>query len=240
MKLTDPIIEICKCPDNIFKYLTNLIENINWEDNDLLTKEEAFYNQSFRYEAVTDYFNEKSYYYSKLPPTSSMTEKLAPYTDFLLTEVFPEYKIFRCQLVCLKPGQNVYPHIDPRYYHTYGKRIHLPLKINKESFHVHFRPEDDYNLTFSKMTEQMITDFDNITPHSAFNYGDSNRIHIICDVVKKSIIERLEIALSGDPNATNPKVVEEYYYHLKNIETRYNCKYQDLKPHYLEKMKEYE
>lgn len=240
MKLNTPTIEITKCPADIFNYLLNYITTMDWNDNDLLTKEEAFYDQSYRYEAVTKYFNEDSFYFSKLPPSKEITAKLKPYTDYLFTEIFPLYSIFRCQIVCLKPGQNVYPHIDPRYYHKYGKRIHLPLQINDQSYHVHFDPEDNYNITLSKMTTGIITNFDNITPHSAFNYGDTNRVHMICDVVENKIIERLESALNGNPNATNPSTVEEYYVHLKNIETRYNCNYKDLKPVYLEKMYEYQ
>jgi hypothetical protein len=240
MKLSNPIIEITKCPDDIFNYLLNYILNMDWVDDKLLTKEEAFYDQSYRYEAVTKYFNEKSFYYSKLPPSNKTTNKLKPYTDYLITQIFPGYSIFRCQIVCLKPGQNVYPHIDPRYYHSQGKRIHLPLKINKESFHVHFRPENNYDMSFSKMTKGVITDFDNITPHSAFNYGSTERIHIICDIVENKIIEKLEFELDGNPNATNPATVKEYYVHVKNIETRYNCNYKELRPFYLEKMKEYE
>jgi hypothetical protein len=222
MKLDTPIVDISECPKDIFDYLIKCVADMDWDSINLLTKEEAFYDQSYRYEAVTKYFNEDSFFYSKLPPSNDTTKKLKPYTDYLLTELFPGYSIFRCQIVCLKSGQNVYPHIDPRYYHKYGKRIHLPLKINNESFHVHFIPEG------------MITDFDNITPHSAFNYGTTARIHIICDIVENSIVQKLEKVLNGNPNATNPETVQEYYTHLKNIEDRYNCKYQDLKPFYLE------
>lgn len=233
MKLNTPIIELEECPKNIFKYLVNYVTTLNWDDTDLLTKEEAFYDQSYRYEAVTKFFNEKSFYYSKLPPSNKITEDLKPYTDFLLTNLFPNHTSFRCQIVRLNPGQNVYPHIDPRYYHKYGKRIHLPLSVTDQSFHVHFRPENNYDMTFSKMTEGIITDFDNITPHSAFNYGTTSRIHIICDIVENSIVQKLEKVLDGNPNATNPETVKEYYTHLKNIEDRYNCKYQDLKSFYL-------
>lgn len=240
MKLKTPIIEITKCPSDIWNYLLTNIVPMDWTSDDLLTKEEAFYDQSYRYEAVTKYFNEESFYYSKLPPSDKTTDKLKPYTDYLLTELFPNYSIFRCQVVCLKPGQNVYPHIDPRYYHKHGKRIHIPLKVTDESFHVHFIPEKNYDMSFSKMTEGMITNFDNITPHSAFNYGTTERIHIICDLVENTIVERLENALNGNPNATNPNTVTEYYTHLKNIEARYNCNYKELKPFYLEKMYEYQ
>lgn len=236
MKLDFPFVEITPCPENIFKYLKNYVSLIDWTSDDLLSKEEAFFDQSYRYEAVTKFFNEKSFFYSKLPPSSKITEDLKPFTDYLLTEIFPNYTIFRCQIVRLNPGQNVYPHLDPRYYHRYGKRIHLPLKVTNESFHVHFQPENNYDMIFSKMTEGIITDFDNITPHSAFNYGNTERIHIICDIVENKIVEKLESALDGNPNATNLATVEEYYMHLKNIETRYNCTYKDLKPFYLEKM----
>jgi len=237
MKLTQPIVELQQCPDELFQYLKEtFINNTNWNSSDLLTKEEAFYDQSFRYEAITKYFNAKSFFFSKLPPTQETTDKIKPYTDYLMNTLFPEHALFRCQIVCLKPGQNVYPHTDPRYYHIYGKRIHLPLLINDESFHIHFPPEQDYDMKFSKMHEGIITDFDNITPHAAFNYGTTNRIHIICDVVKKDTVLKIEAAAGGNSNATSQQVVDEYYVHLSKIEERYNCKYTELKDYYLESM----
>lgn len=237
MKLEKPIVEIQQCPAELFQYLkTTFVDNTNWNNEDLLTKEEAFYDQAYRYEAITKYFNEESFFFSKLPPTEDTTSKIKPYTDFLIDELFPEYTLFRCQISFLKPGQNVHPHIDPRYYHRYGKRIHLPLIINPKSYHVHFLPEHNYEMKFSKMTEGMITDFDNITPHAAFNYGTSNRIHIICDIVKEDIVKKIEDACGGNSNATHQKFVDEYYFHVQKIENRYGCKYQELKPHYLERM----
>jgi hypothetical protein len=237
MKLSSPIIELQHCPDELFQYLKKtFIDETDWNSIDLLTKEEAFYDQSFRYEAITKYFNEKSFFFSKLPPTQETTDKIKPYTDYLMNTLFPDYALFRCQIVCLKPGQNVYPHTDPRYYHIYGKRIHLPLLINNESFHVHFPPEQDYDMKFSKMHFGIITDFDNITPHAAFNYGSTNRIHIICDVVKKDTVLKIEAAAGGNSNATSQKVIDEYYMHLSKIEERYNCKHTELKDHYLERM----
>ena len=241
MKLSQPIIELQSCPTDLFQYLKNtFVEETEWNNIDLLAKEEAFYNQSFRYEAITKYFNEKSFFFSKLPPTQETTDKIKPYTDYLMGTLFPEYVLFRCQVVCLKPGQNVYPHTDPRYYHIYGKRIHLPLLINDESFHIHFLPEQNYDMQFSKMHEGVITDFDNITPHSAFNYGTTNRIHIICDVVKKSTALKIEEGSGGNSNATSQKTVDEYYVHLANIEKRYQCKHTELKDHYINEMPTYE
>ena len=237
MKLSQPIIELQPCPTELFQYLKKtFIDETDWNNIDLLAKEEAFYDQSFRYEAITKYFNEKSFFFSKLPPTQETTDKIKPYTDYLMGTLFPEYALFRCQIVCLKPGQNVYPHTDPRYYHIYGKRIHLPLLINDESFHIHFLPEQNYDMQFSKMHEGVITDFDNITPHAAFNYGTTNRVHIICDVVKIDTVLKIEAAANGNSNATSQKIIDEYYIHLTNIENRYQCKHTELKDHYLNKM----
>ena len=237
MKLSQPIIELQPCPTELFQYLKKtFIDETDWNNIDLLAKEEAFYDQSFRYEAITKYFNEKSFFFSKLPPTQETTDKIKPYTDYLMGTLFPEYALFRCQVVCLKPGQNVYPHTDPRYYHIYGKRIHLPLLINDESFHIHFLPEQNYDMQFSKMHEGVITDFDNITPHAAFNYGTTNRVHIICDVVKIDTVLKIEAAAGGNSNATSQKIIDEYYIHLANIENRYQCKHTELKDHYLNKM----
>lgn len=237
MQLPQPIIELQHCPAELFQYLKQTFVNeTDWGSDDLLTKEEAFYDQSFRYEAITKYFNEKSFFFSKLPPTQETTDKIKPYTDYLMNTLFPEYALFRCQIVCLKPGQNVYPHTDPRYYHIYGKRIHLPLLINDKSFHIHFLPKQNYDMKFSKMHEGIITDFDNITPHAAFNYGTTNRIHIICDVVKNDTVLKIESAAGGNSNATSQKTIDEYYIHLAKIEDRYQCKHTELKDRYLDEM----
>lgn len=236
MKLEKPFIEITKCPQDILDHLLVESNKMNWDDPKVLTKEEAFFDQSYRYEAVTKYFNEETYFYSEIPPSEDINKILKPYTDFLLSVIFPNYTLFRCQMVCLKPGQNVYPHIDPRVYHTYGKRIHLPLKVTDKSFHVHFDPDNNYDMIFSKMTEGMITDFDNITPHSAFNYGDETRIHVICDIVSETVAKKLDESLNGNPNALFDNRVVEYYTHLSKIEQRYECDYKELKPHYISKM----
>jgi hypothetical protein len=236
MKLDKPFIEITKCPQDILDHLKNEASKMDWDNPNVITKEEAFFNQSYRYEAVTKYFNEENYFYSDIPPSTEINRVLKPYTDFLLSKVFTDFKLFRCQMVCLKPGQNVYPHIDPRVYHTYGKRIHLPLKITDKSFHVHFDENNNYEIILSKMTEGMITDFDNITPHSAFNYGDDTRIHVICDIVSSTVAAKLDVSLAGNPNAIYKNRVEEYYMHLSKIEERYQCDYQQLKPHYIAKM----
>lgn len=236
MKLDKPLIEITECPQDILDHLKNEASKMDWDNIDVITKEEAFFDQSYRYEAVTKYFNEDLYFYSDIPPSQEINRILKPYTDFLLNVLYPEHTLFRCQMVCLKPGQNVYPHIDPRVYHTYGKRIHLPLKVTDKSFHVHFDVDNNYEIILSKMTEGMITDFDNITPHSAFNYGEDTRIHVICDIVSNTVAAKIEDALPGQPNAVYKNRVEEYYMHLDNIEKRYQCKYQELKPHYLLKM----
>jgi len=240
MKLETPIIEIDRCPKDILSYLREYSLGLNWDDENYLTKEEAFFNQSYRYEGSTEYFNEEQYFYSNISPSTKTAEGLKIYTDYLLKELFPDHELFRSQVVCLKPGSNIHPHIDPRYYHKYGKRIHLPIQINSNSYHVHFIPENNYNMVFSKMTEGVITHFDNITPHSAFNYGNTNRIHIICDFVKNSTSVKMKEAFGNNPNATNKGILDEYYLHIDRIQERYQCNFKDLKPHYLEKMKEYE
>ena len=65
MKLSQPIIELQPCPTELFQYLKKtFIDETDWNNIDLLAKEEAFYDQSFRYEAITKYFNEKSFFFS--------------------------------------------------------------------------------------------------------------------------------------------------------------------------------
>lgn len=237
MKLPQPIIDIQPCPRELFQYLREtFVTNTDWDNDDLLAKEEAFFNQAYRYEAITKYFNEESFFFSKLPPSADTTDKIKPYTDYLMNTLFPGHALFRCQVSFLKPGQNVHPHIDPRYYHRYGKRIHLPVVINPGSFHIHFLPDQNYDMKFSTMTEGMITDFDNITPHSAFNYGTTNRIHIICDIIKEDIVTKIEAACNGNSNASHQKFIDEYYMHLEKIEERYQCNHKDMKEHYLKNM----
>lgn len=77
MKLEKPIVEIQQCPAELFQYLkTTFVDNTNWNNEDLLTKEEAFYDQAYRYEAITKYFNEESFFFSKLPQLKILHLKL--------------------------------------------------------------------------------------------------------------------------------------------------------------------
>src|SRR6185312_11770638 len=84
-------------------------------------------------------------------------------------------KLARATLVRLKPGGKVYEHIDEGEYYKKRNRYHLVLQSPNGSV----LNSGGENVT---MRNGELWWFDNKKMHSALNYGDDWRIHIIFDM----------------------------------------------------------
>jgi Aspartyl/Asparaginyl beta-hydroxylase len=85
-------------------------------------------------------------------------------------------KLARATLVRLKPGGKVYEHIDEGEYYKKRNRYHLVLQSPNGSV----LNSGGENVT---MRNGELWWFDNKKMHSALNYGDDWRIHIIFDML---------------------------------------------------------
>lgn len=82
----------------------------------------------------------------------------------------------RAKIVRLKPGHQVYPHIDRGEYYRLHDRYHLILQSPAGSY---MRCGDET----IRMQEGELWWFDNQQVHDARNDGDDHRIHLIFDML---------------------------------------------------------
>ena len=91
-------------------------------------------------------------------------------------QLFPQFKLVRGEIVNLLPGRSLTPHIDIHWFHKESKRIHVPILTNSDSF---LTFEDrPYQLRIGKVYE-----INNRIVHSGFNYGTTDRVHVIIDMM---------------------------------------------------------
>ncbi len=221
MKLQPHIIQLEPIRTEFETLLWDATELVNLDDPASLTKEEAFFDSCNRYDAQTAFFNAEHNYFSGVLPSSAVTEKLAPYLTYLTNAVLPYHTIFRCQVVRNIPGRCVRPHIDPRLYHEFSHRIHAVLDTNDRCGHVYFDENDGYKMEVNAMKAGYLYDFDNITPHSAFNLGTTDRLHIITDVIPTAFMEKYRHIFEENPNFVRGGVKDSYYRHVEGVKARY-------------------
>ncbi len=232
MKLAPHIQLLDTLSPELLSQLWQVAHSVNLDDEASLTKEEAFFDACNRYDAETDYFNAQHNYYSSVLPSRELADRLEFYHRILTTRYFPNHIVFRSQVVRNVPGRIVNPHIDPRLYHRLSHRVHAVLSTNDRCGHVYF-DEKTQDTEIRQMLAGNLYDFDNITPHAAFNLGTTGRLHIISDVMHRSHAVRYDRLFKTNPNFIPPGVHDEYYQHLQAIEARYGGK-DGLRQHYLD------
>jgi aspartyl/asparaginyl beta-hydroxylase (cupin superfamily) len=86
----------------------------------------------------------------------------------------------RAKIVCLPAGRRVYPHIDRGDYYAVRDRYHLVLRSAAGSW---LKAGDEE----VRMQQGELWWFDNKQLHEAFNDGDQDRIHMIFDLLPRSL-----------------------------------------------------
>ena len=84
-------------------------------------------------------------------------------------------ELSRAKLVCLPPGNRVYPHVDRGEYYRARDRFHLVLRSSGSWM----RAGDEE----VRMRAGELWWFDNDQEHEACNDGDTDRIHLIFDLL---------------------------------------------------------
>jgi hypothetical protein len=112
-------------------------------------------------------------------------------------------KVVYLDVSSLPPGAQSLPHIDYSYIHVLAKRIRIPLVTNPKS-------------TFSLVTSNGIKTFNlevgkvyetnNMVAHVAGNLGDSDRWHIVADIIDMSAYEYLERTGKLSNKAIDPSI----------------------------------
>jgi len=82
----------------------------------------------------------------------------------------PLLTFFGGEINYLLPGAKLRYHVDPRWFHVYGKKLLVPIKTSRSSFISRGR---NFPLELSKVYE-----IDNVSYHSGENLGNEPRISI--------------------------------------------------------------
>ena len=96
----------------------------------------------------------------------------------------------RAKIVCLPPGHKVYPHVDRGEYYRVRNRYHLILQSSGSWMRA---GNDEVRMRTGELWW-----FDNNAEHEAMNDGDTDRIHLIFDLLPRA----LEHVVFGAAQAT--------------------------------------
>lgn len=105
----------------------------------------------------------------------SVIESVLPLVDEI-SKLFPGYVKIRGEVVNLLPGKELVPHIDVYWFHKYSHRIHVPICTNTESYQI-------FEDRLHHLECGYIYEINNRIMHSAYNKGDTARIHLIVDLM---------------------------------------------------------
>lgn len=106
---------------------------------------------------------------------NNLLKSIYPLVEFILDKI-RDHKIIRGELVNLLPGKSLVPHIDIYWFHKESRRIHIPIITNSNSM-----------LTFNDRPYHLksgeVYEINNRIIHSGFNHGNTDRIHLILDMM---------------------------------------------------------
>jgi len=101
-----------------------------------------------------------------------------------IMQVFPNYAILKSEISTCMPGMEQGVHIDPRVFHRFSRRVHVPIATNELSFL-------EINNTRHHLTKYGIYEFNNLKPHRSLNLGNTIRTHIIVDIIDKTWLNKI-------------------------------------------------
>jgi hypothetical protein len=115
-------------------------------------------------------------------------EAIEPIIGFL-AKYFPGRSVIRVEIATLLPGSKLNWHSDKpevnHDFHNYSHRLHVPLTTNENCFQL-YRNEAPQHLEVGSVYE-----LNNINVHSASNFGERERSHLIVDMV--DTVQRLPL-----------------------------------------------
>jgi hypothetical protein len=99
-------------------------------------------------------------------------------------QMFPNYTILKSEISTCIPGVEQTIHIDPRVFHRFSKRVHLPIVTNDFSFL-------EIDNTRYHLEKYSIYEFNNLKPHRSLNLGNTIRTHIIFDIIDQTWLNKI-------------------------------------------------
>jgi len=118
-----------------------------------------------------------------LPSFLCESEKLFNMVEPLINKMADHYdgKPGRVTLVNLPSHKLVTPHKDRSIYSKVVNRVHIPILTNDD---VYFSVDDET----LNMKEGQAWEVNNAKLHGAYNLGDSDRVHLMIDIINNDLI----------------------------------------------------
>lgn len=175
---------------NVDGFVKGLSNNLDWDEFDFRQKKFHVHKET---KSIPLIFSEELYgaFSDSENDVESMSEnsqtKYYPYFKDELIGIEKHLKsiidedgfIFRAILVNLPAGNKVHPHIDKGKSFNVPRRIHLPIQTNPKCYFT--VGETTKNLKLGELWEIN----NNGIMHSVSNEGETDRIHLIIDWVKR-------------------------------------------------------
>lgn len=117
--------------------------------------------------------------------------KLNSITTFIVKELEQKFKGISGLVLYTKLPKNtvITKHTDPGYYLSVVHRLHIPIFTNDKCYF-------DIDNNIVNMKEGYLYELNNQVEHSVKNDGDSDRIHLIIDIIPNKLIEQFKTRAS--------------------------------------------
>lgn len=115
------------------------------------------------------------------PADMMVVEMCKPLLGHIST-AFPGWKFVKGELINCPPNTKQNTHIDPRLFHRFGHRIHIPLLTNASSM-LSIRDEGSDAMVDHHLFPFRMYTFNNLVLHHSYNAGDTMRIHLVVDIM---------------------------------------------------------
>jgi len=151
-----------------------LINTVNWTSSKFDRKEESLIEGRL---CTLPYpiRNKEQQTYSA--DQEKLINAVFPIVDTIST-YFPGLVKVRGEIVNLAPNKGLKLHKDIYWFHKHSRRIHIPLCTNNDCYQIF--EDRKYHLSVGTIYE-----INNRILHSAYNHGNTDRIHIILDLMTK-------------------------------------------------------
>lgn len=163
--------------------LIEKIKNIDW-DHESLSRQDGLNFTGKSTVIFYDFLEQDTELYDQnLDPEVELIKKESFEIVNDILSNFPGFSPVKGEISCCFPRSLQKYHVDPRMFHRYCKRIHIPLVTNDKSYlSVGY---NNYSLEEGKIYE-----FNNIVSHRSVNLGNMKRIHIILDIMNKLDLDK--------------------------------------------------
>lgn len=185
MQLDTDVKEIGKVDRILLNNAISVCLSIDWFANEFSRGEKSLINGRvivLPYVIVKE--EQKNYTKDQL----KVIESVKPIIDYL-DNLYKGCKKVRGEIVNLPSNSELTLHRDIYWFHEHSHRIHVPLYTNDKCGQI-------FENRTVKLEEGIIYEINNRIMHSAFNFSDNHRIHLIIDYMP---LEKIKEA-SLNPN----------------------------------------